>query len=75
MRVPADISLVGFDDLPLSAVVEPPLTTIQVSKAHIGRMAIEQLAARIRSAAEMPPVKILVGGRLVERSSVRDIAS
>jgi len=71
VRVPEDVSLVGFDDLPLAAVSDPPLTTVQVSKAEIGRMAVQLLVGRIRSENAAPPVKVLVGGRLVERQSVR----
>jgi DNA-binding LacI/PurR family transcriptional regulator len=75
VRVPEDVSLVGFDDLPLAAVVDPPLTTIQVSKAEIGRMAVHLLVNRIRTEGVTPPVKVLVGGRLVERQSVRLVGS
>jgi LacI family transcriptional regulator len=71
VRVPEDVSLVGFDDLPLAAVVDPPLTTVQVSKAEIGRMAVQLLVTRLRSESRTPPVKALIGGRLVERQSVR----
>jgi DNA-binding LacI/PurR family transcriptional regulator len=71
IRVPEDVSLVGFDDLPLAAVVDPPLTTVQVSKAEIGRMAVSLLVSRIRSEDSTPPVKVLIGGRLVARQSVR----
>jgi DNA-binding LacI/PurR family transcriptional regulator len=74
IKVPEDLSLVGFDDLPLSSVVDPPLTTVQVSKAQIGRMAIQLLTTRIRGSADSAPVKVLIGGRLVERQSVRDIS-
>jgi LacI family transcriptional regulator len=73
VRIPDDVSLVGFDDLPLSAVVDPPLTTIQVSKAQIGRMAMQLLATRIRTNIQAPPVKVLIGGQLVVRQSVRQI--
>ncbi len=73
LRVPGDISVVGFDDLPLSAVVDPPLTTIQVSKARIGQMAVELLAARMGSDADSPPVKALVGGKLIVRESAGGI--
>jgi len=73
VRVPEDISVVGFDNLPLSAISDPPLTTIQVSKAQIGRMAIQLLVSRIQSEADMPAVKVLIGGKLVERSSVKRI--
>jgi LacI family transcriptional regulator len=71
--VPDDLSVVGFDDLPLSAVVDPALTTIQVSKAQIGRMAVQLVAARVRGDAELPSVKVLIGGKIVERRSVRRI--
>lgn len=73
IKVPEELSVVGFDDLPLSAIVDPPLTTIQVSKAQIGRMAVQLLVSRIRGDADMPAVKVLIGGRLVERRSVRRI--
>lgn len=73
MKVPEDISLAGFDDLPLSAVVDPPLTTIQVSKAKIGQTAVELLAARILKDSDTPPMKVLIGGKLILRRSVQDI--
>jgi LacI family transcriptional regulator len=74
IAVPGDLSVVGFDDLPLSAVVDPALTTIQVSKAQIGLMAVQLVAARIRGDANLPSVKVLIGGKIVERRSVRDIS-
>jgi LacI family transcriptional regulator len=73
VRVPEDVSLVGFDDLPLASVVDPPLTTVQVSKAEIGRTAVTLLVNRIRQESSTPPVKVLIGGRLVERQSVRTL--
>jgi len=75
IRVPEDISIGGFDDLPLSAISDPPLTTIQVSKAQIGRMAIQLLVSRIQEETNMPAVKVLIGGRLIERNSVKRIDS
>jgi LacI family transcriptional regulator len=73
LRVPEDVSVIGFDDLPISAIADPPLTTIRVSKAEIGRMAVQLLATRLRSDAMAPPVKALIGGQLVERRSVSDM--
>lgn len=72
VRVPEDISVVGFDDLPTAALLDPPLTSIAVSKREIGSTAIRRLDARIRDLS-MPPTKIVVGGTLVERSSVTQI--
>jgi LacI family transcriptional regulator len=43
LRVPEDISVVGFDDIELSSFLEPPLTTIRVSRAEIGTRAFTAL--------------------------------
>ena len=76
IRIPDDLSIVGFDNLPLSAVVDPPLTTMQVSKAQIGRMAVQLLVSRLRcDPPDMPSVKVLIGGKLIERRSVKRIGN
>lgn len=43
LRVPEDISVVGFDDIELSSFLQPPLTTIRVSRAEIGMRAFTAL--------------------------------
>ncbi len=70
VRIPQDLSIVGFDNLPMSATMDPPLTTIDVSKRSIGSLAITLLAEQIRSHVHGPAVKILVGAELVVRGSV-----
>jgi LacI family transcriptional regulator len=72
-RVPEDVSLVGFDDLPLSAVMEPSLTTMQVSKKRMGEMAVQLLSMRVENEKSGPPMKIQIGGSLVVRGSVRNL--
>jgi LacI family transcriptional regulator len=69
-RVPDDISLVGFDNLPASAHSDPPLTTIRVANKEIGSAAISLLKERIEN-PEKPCSEVLIGGELVERQSVR----
>jgi LacI family transcriptional regulator len=62
-RVPADVSVVGFDDVDLAGYVDPPLTTIAQATSEMGRWAVtrlaEELAARTaaRAGAEAPPVE------------------
>jgi LacI family repressor for deo operon, udp, cdd, tsx, nupC, and nupG len=46
--VPQDVSVVGFDDVALSAYVDPALTTIAQSTAEMGRWAVEQLIGAVR---------------------------
>ncbi len=41
LEVPADIALAGFDDIPITRYVHPPLTTAAVPIADIGRQALE----------------------------------
>lgn len=71
IRIPEDVSIIGFDNLPMSATMDPPLTTIDVSKRKIGYLAITILDDMINSSEPQPSVKILVGADLVIRSSDR----
>jgi len=41
LRVPEDISIIGFDDLVIASYTEPPLTTIRQPKEYMGRLATE----------------------------------
>lgn len=48
LRVPEDISLVGFDDLPTSLYMTPPLTTVRQPTYEIGRLAAQGIVQMIR---------------------------
>jgi DNA-binding LacI/PurR family transcriptional regulator len=48
LRVPEDISLVGFDDIPLVSYTNPPLTSVRMSAADVGTMAFQALFDLIR---------------------------
>ena len=67
--IPDEVSIIGFDNLPQSANMDPGLTTIEVSKRKIGYLAVTVLDDLIRAAEPQPPVKILVGADLVLRAS------
>ena len=47
VNVPKDMSITGFDDLDLAANIDPPLTTIRVPAAEMGRRAAEYLLAKL----------------------------
>ncbi|WP_439472797.1 LacI family DNA-binding transcriptional regulator [Brevundimonas sp.] len=51
-RVPEDIAMVGFDDIPLAGLVRPGLTTLKINIAETGRNALERLVRLIGSAAD-----------------------
>jgi DNA-binding LacI/PurR family transcriptional regulator len=71
--VPQDISIIGFDNLPSDDVLNPPLTSIKVSKQTIGHRAMRLMLEKIADPTR-PCEKILIGGELIVRSSVRDIS-
>jgi LacI family transcriptional regulator len=48
LRVPDDVSVVGFDDVDLAAFADPPLTTVSQATASMGRWAVAQLLDRLR---------------------------
>lgn len=43
LRVPADVSLVGFDDIPLASYTSPPLTSVRMSAGDVGSTAFDAL--------------------------------
>src|SRR3954452_14656754 len=55
LRVPDDLSIVGFDDIQLAPHLNPPLTTIRQDKAGLGVAAGEALIARINGDDARPP--------------------
>ena len=69
LRIPDDIAIAGFDDMPMAAYLEPSLTTIQVPKEYMGAMAVKRLIEIIESKIHMP-VKIEVSTKLKKRRSV-----
>jgi len=71
--IPEDISIIGFDDLPLSAVMDPPLTTLKVSKTRIGKIAMKHALIRVEEQLKMPAEKVLVDGEFICRKSVKNI--
>lgn len=70
MQVPRDISIVGFDDIELSKMVVPGITTLHVNKALMGQKAVERLLQRMECPGEKVE-KILLDVALVERDSVK----
>jgi LacI family transcriptional regulator len=71
IRVPEDVSIIGFDNLPMCEMLDPPLTTMRVSKQQIGETAMELLIGRVNHRLAAPTLKVSVGGQLVVRKSVR----
>jgi DNA-binding LacI/PurR family transcriptional regulator len=70
LRVPDDISVTGFDNIPLAASISPALTTMSQSTEEEGRLAGEFLIARIERPQEtIPPRTIMLECNLIVRAS------
>lgn len=67
-RVPDDVSVVGYDDIPEAPYLLPPLTTIRNDFAETGRRALDLLVRRLRGDAERG-VQSIVPVELVVRAS------
>ena len=67
-RVPQDIAVVGFDDMPICSYIEPALTTIHVPKHYMGKVAVQRLHELI-AAPESLPIKIEISTSLRKRKS------
>ncbi len=70
IRVPEDVSIVGFDDMPICQLVYPSLTTMAVPKASMGALAVQRLVALIKGETTGESVRICVLPELVSRESV-----
>jgi len=70
LRVPEDLSVVGFDDSPIAAFAKVPLTTVWQPLSQVGELAVEILHKQILG-KQRHPVKTLLGTKLVERQSCR----
>lgn len=70
-RVPDDVSIVGYDDVPSAADFNPPLTTVRVPQAELGRTAVRLATQPSR---ETPGREhVMLGTHLVIRDSVRPL--
>ena len=73
LRVPDDISLIGFDDLPLIEYLPVPLTTLRMPKERMGQLAAELLIGHIEAREVIPPTRLLLEAPLIVRASTRAI--
>ncbi len=69
LRIPGDVSVVGFDDMPWAASLNPPLTTVGQPGVEMGEIACRLLLERIGVHRAAPPRHVLLQPQLVVRAS------
>ena len=75
LRIPEDISAVGYDGIHMAKVVSPRITTWEQNTEEIGRLAAEKLIERIENPRTVLPEHIVVHGRLLEGETVRELSA
>lgn len=65
ISVPDDISVIGFDDVPVASLVSPALTTVQIPLAGLGRRGVDLLVERLEGAVDVTtrsevPVELII---------------
>ncbi len=73
VKVPDQVSIIGFDDIDLAGFVSPALTTMAVDKVGMGRMAVTLLAHRLELGEGGGITQTLVRPQLIERESVLNL--
>ena len=68
LRVPEDVSVVGFDDIPLAVIFKPELTTVSQRLSRTGQIAAKTIIEQIEKTAEYQP-EIMVEPELIQRAS------
>jgi LacI family transcriptional regulator len=71
LRVPHDISLVGFDDIPLVSYTTPPLTTVRMSAADVGTVAFQALFGLIAGERVEGDVYQIPTGLVIRESTAK----
>jgi DNA-binding LacI/PurR family transcriptional regulator len=72
LRVPEDISVVGFDDIDMACVVRPALTTVHVHRELLGEMGVRMLVERMDHPSR-PAMALALETDFVERESTRPL--
>ena len=75
-RVPDDVSVIGFDDVQICEMIDPPITTMHAFKERLGRISVDLLHSRIeagdtiQTSQESGLLKVALSLQLKERKSV-----
>ncbi len=67
--VPDDVTVVGFDDIPIARFTSPPLTTLRVGVFEMGRQGLEMLTAAFEESDANVPKSVVISPELVVRES------
>lgn len=68
VQVPAQLSVIGFDDIAAAEIAKPPLSTLRVDKVNMGKRAVQKVLEQLDNPS--PPSRELLPVTLIERASL-----
>jgi len=69
LKIPNDVSLVGFDDIPIASMLRVPLTTVAQPIRLMGKAAVDLITERIKASPSLPHRHTVLDTKLVVRES------
>jgi len=75
MSIPEDISVMGHDDIYISSIIKPKLTTMRQDKRELGKLAARKLIAKLDDGDSDPNTQtsLFLPTKLIQRESTRII--
>lgn len=73
VRIPEQLGLAGFEDVPQAQFTNPPLTTVKMPKTEMGKVAVRQIIKMIQEEALDTSAKIVLPTHLIKRSSTNPV--
>lgn len=73
-NIPGDLSIIGVDDIPYSAVTTPALSTVRISRSALGSLAVDLIQKRMQQ-PDLPSMHLKIAGNLIKRASTRDLTT
>jgi LacI family transcriptional regulator len=68
LRIPEDISLIGYDDIPQASMIHPKLTTVRQPLVEMGQIAVQLLLEQINDPGRQPR-QVILDSNLIIRNS------
>lgn len=73
LKIPDDISIIGYDDIEMASIISPRLTTVAQPFYDMGKTAAELIIKRIKEDTSSTPQVILLPTKLIIRESTRPL--
>ena len=71
IRIPDDIKVIGFDDIPICKYMTPSLTSIAIDKQRLGEESVKGLVTMIRNETKGQTIKVQIKAKLCKRESTK----